>query len=222
MKTEIICFTMQGYELGKKIADVLGHEVNVSCGSKKACEKFNLTYKNHILWTKENFDKADNLIFIGAIGIAVRSIAPYLKSKTTDPAILVLDEKGEFVIPILSGHIGGANKLANTLSQKISSTPVLTTSTDVNNIFAVDSWAVEQGLKVYNPHRIKEVSGKIVNGESIVIMSEIKISGNIPSGVIVEEYSQSGFADVKIMKEPIENSRSLVLLYNDNTNSITF
>lgn len=86
------------------------------------------------------FSSMDALIFVGACGIAVREIAPYVKSKKTDPAVVCIDEAGRFVIPLLSGHIGGANALAVKLAEKLGGTAVVTTATDVRGKFSVDAW----------------------------------------------------------------------------------
>lgn len=92
------------------------------------------------------FNRVHAMIFISSVGIAVREIAPHLKSKATDPAVLVLDELGRFVIPVLSGHIGGANVLAEKLAQKLGATPVITTATDINGRFSVDAWAAKKRI----------------------------------------------------------------------------
>ena len=94
------------------------------------------------------FSEMDALIFVGAAGIAVREIAPYVRDKRTDPAVLCLDERANFVIPLLSGHIGGANALARRLAAALGATAVVTTATDVNGKFSVDTWATERGCAI--------------------------------------------------------------------------
>ena len=90
------------------------------------------------------FEAARLVVFIGAAGIAVRTIAPFIRHKDLDPAVLVIDEKGQFVIPLLSGHIGGANAIARRLAEELQGQAVVTTATDVNALFAVDEWAARQ------------------------------------------------------------------------------
>ena len=106
MSCAYITFTETGLKLAERLA--LSHPGSISRGGKNGVKLSD--------WTAENFQKSDALIFIGAVGIAVRAIAPHCKSKATDPAVIVLDERGRFSIPILSGHLGGANDLAKKLA----------------------------------------------------------------------------------------------------------
>lgn len=107
----------------------------------------------------------DGHVFIMAAGIVVRSIAPLLHHKAEDPAVVVVDDKGQYVISLLSGHIGGANRLARAVAAAIGGTAVITTATDVNNRPAVDIIALERGLKIENPGAIKAVNMALLTGE---------------------------------------------------------
>lgn len=99
-------------------------------------------------WCETVFEQSEVLIFIGACGIAVRTIAPFLDSKYTDPAVLVADEQGGHVISLLSGHLGGANAWTQFLAEGLQADPVITTASDVNGRLAVDVWAVRHGLQI--------------------------------------------------------------------------
>lgn len=117
----------------------------------------------------DNFNKFDALIFITATGIAVRMIAPHIVSKLSDPAVLVIDELGRHVISLLSGHVGGANDLALKVAEIIKSEPVITTATDVNNKFAIDSIAAKLGLMPEPKEAIKVINSAILNGEPVYV-----------------------------------------------------
>ncbi len=120
-------------------------------------------------WTEDAFNKRLPIIFIGACGIAVRSIAPFIKDKLTDSPVIVIDDKGEFVIPVLSGHIGGANELAENIAQAIGASAVITTSTDKNDRFAVDLFAKKNRLYIVNRDGIAKVSAKALRGETLKV-----------------------------------------------------
>ena len=131
-------------------------------------------------WTGEMFRTQEAILFVGACGIAVRSIAPFLKSKWEDPAVLVADELGRHVIPILSGHVGGANALACCLAELLGAEPVLTTATDVNGHFAVDVFAGTNGLVIEEKELAREASARILSGERLAFFSELPVIGLLP------------------------------------------
>lgn len=181
MKIKIIAFTEKGMALGERLQELLingGNSSSLSSGKKE--------YTNLSEWTEDGFKEAEALIFIGAAGIAVRVIAPFIKSKTTDPAVVVIDEKGRFAISLLSGHLGGANGLTEEISNLIGATPVITTATDMNHVFAVDTWAKKNNLSITNPEKIALVSSKILSGKDIYIKSPYEIKGKRPDGVTIE------------------------------------
>ena len=132
--------------------------------------------------TTELFPAVDALIFVGACGIAVRAIAPHLVSKVSDPAVLVIDEAGNFVISLLSGHIGGANDLARALASSLNATPVITTATDVNRRFSADAWAARQGLHIDSIEAAKVFSAAILRGD-LPFFTEFPVEGACPGGL---------------------------------------
>ena len=166
----IIAFTRRGGELGELLAEELGASLDLS-----GQEGFSLA-----AWTAEQFPAREALVFIGAAGIAVRAVAPYIKSKAEDPAVVCLDELGQYAIPLLSGHLGGANALAGKLAALTGGVAVITTATDVNSLFAVDLWAKRQHMAVLQPERIKSVSAKILRGETVRVDSPWPVTGEKP------------------------------------------
>lgn len=179
MKVNLISFTQRGAELGERVAAALrerGDTVSAVHGSGEG----KVSLKD---WTAASFADAEALVFVGAAGIAVRSIAPHVASKVSDPAVVVMDEMGNFVIPLLSGHIGGANRLSRDIAGMIGAVPVLTTGTDVRGVFAVDTWAAGQNLAIVNPGQIKWISARLLAGETIRVRSQYPIAGTPPKGV---------------------------------------
>lgn len=120
-------------------------------------------------WAGERMESGESLLFIGACGIAVRAIAPYIKDKLRDSPVLVMDERGIHVIPLLAGHVGGANALAVYLGDVMQAVPVITTATDLNHRFSVDTFAVKNGLEIVNREGIAKVSAKVLAGERLTI-----------------------------------------------------
>ena len=122
--------------------------------------------------TAEWFERADALVFFTAAGIAVRCIAPFVSDKFHDPAVLVVDENTRYVIPLLSGHAGGANRLAGIIAKALDSQPVITTATDGRGLFAVDVFAVENGLVISDRTKAKRISSRLLAGEEAAVFSD--------------------------------------------------
>lgn len=176
MKIAAACFTQSGMELGEMLRRSFDGLTLTRCSENTPLSD----------WTRENFASCDALVFIGAAGITVRAIAPYVASKVSDPAVIVIDDCGKNVIPLLSGHIGGANSLARALAQKIGANAIITTATDNHGVFAIDEWAARQGFHIDNPDRIKFVSSKLLEGEEVAVKSDFPISGTLPKGMILD------------------------------------
>lgn len=157
----------------------------------------------------DRFATSELLVFVSSCGIAVRKIAPFVHDKRTDPAVVCVDEKGTFVIPLLSGHIGGANALARKLADSLHATPVITTATDINKKFSVDTWATENGCAISSMKLAKAVSAAILEGD-IPLKSDFPVVGNLPNGVISGETGKLGVYLTATNQEPFENTLRLI------------
>ena len=157
----------------------------------------------------ELFGTMDALIFVGAAGIALRSVAPHVRSKKTDPAVLCLDELGTWVIPLLSGHIGGANALARTLGSALGAQCVITTATDVNRRFSVDTWATENGYALSSMAAAKAVSAAILEGD-VPFLSDLPVLTEPAPGLTPGEKGSVGVYIGWEIKEPFDTTLRLV------------
>ena len=119
------------------------------------------------------FKSNDALICLFSLGAVIRLIAPHIKDKKTDPAVIVIDDKAQFVISVLSGHLGGANELSNEIAEKIGSTPVITTAADVNKTIAVDLIGREFGWKIDDDSTVTKISAYMVNKEKIGVFQNV-------------------------------------------------
>lgn len=180
----MICFSLTGQETGEQLADglkALGYEVSLAKKSKYLPDSVSVSTGE---WAGEQFNKADGIIFIGACGIAVRSIAPYIVGKKTDPAVLVVDECGKFVISLLSGHLGGANALTAQAAEILGAAPVVTTATDLHQRFAVDVFAKENQCSIIHMKAAKEVSAALLANKEVGFYSEFPWEGELPRGLV--------------------------------------
>lgn len=178
MKLAIISFTENGIKLSQTVAKRLSRRkvtLYTKCSRYTAEDlKVQRVKESLQVWTAQRMAEGDALLFIGACGIAVRAIAPNLTDKLHDVPVLVMDEEGQYVIPILSGHVGGANELAHELAGLMDACPVITTATDVQKKFAVDLFAKRNHLEIMNKDGIAKVSAKALAGEQLTIAVRAK------------------------------------------------
>lgn len=166
-------------------------------------------------WAGEQMHRKNILLFIGACGIAVRAIAPHLVDKLHDSPVLVMDEEGKFVIPILSGHVGGANEIAKLLADTLQATAVITTATDVNHQFAVDVFAQRNAFIITDKSKIARISSKILSGKTITAAIETghwNGTGELPVQLQLVSYPPCEPVDFVISSEPEDFDAELVLI----------
>ena len=159
MKIAIISVSKKGQELAFDLKDKLDLDSTII--------KCDLYHKNVKKYFPILFYEYDAIIAIMALGILIRSVAPLVESKVTDPAVINIDDNGQFVISALSGHLGGANELACKVAGLIDATPVITTSTDVNKKLGIDVLAKDLYLSIDNTKEILHFNKAILEGREI-------------------------------------------------------
>lgn len=217
MKAGIICFTEHGVLLAEQLTEGMSaHGIQCEAWLKKKEYRAALPVQVGFLegtlseWTKEQFYSKDLLIFIGSTGIAVRSIAPYVQSKKTDPAVIVLDEQGQHAISLLSGHIGGANDLTLLVSEITGAEPVITTATDLHGKFAVDAFAARRDLYMDSMPAAKEIAAALVDNLRVGMRSAFPVFGVIPPELDPTGEEPLGFSIDVQKTSPFEKTLHLV------------
>ena len=205
-KIGVLCFTEQGGRIARQIRDGIGGEI-VLRGGKHVTDPEISPYENLSETVKDWFSSMDAIVFVGACGIAVRAVAPFLKDKCTDPAIVAADETGQFVVSLLSGHVGGANELAGEIAGVLSAVPVITTATDLHHQFAVDLFAMKNDLLLTDRILAKEISAALLHGEAIGFESDYPVKGDISCfskgaslGILVSHWDKSPFEKTLYLK----------------------
>jgi cobalt-precorrin 5A hydrolase len=177
MKLAAVTFTKQG----EKLLNILREKYSIDHFSKSTCTDFKLKEI-----AKKLMKEYEGIIFFSATGIAVRAIAPYITTKDKDPAVLVIDNEGNFVISLLSGHLGGANELTIEIAEKLKAQPVITTATDGLGIEAPDVVAKKNNCAIDDMKAAKDIAALLVGGGKVAFMQE-KDSNYIPKGYVPYE-----------------------------------
>ena len=189
LRAAIFCFSDRGAALAERIAGLFP-------GARTVRPRGDLAAR-----TAECFRECDALIFVGAAGIAVRAIAPHVAAKTADPAVIVADDCGRHVVSLLSGHIGGANRLTRQIAARIGAEPVVTTATDVNQRFSIDEWAAHRGLSIESMDAAKRFSAEILRRD-LPLTGDFPVDGPLPAGVFPGAEGDVGAAISCYRKHP--------------------
>ncbi len=187
-KIAVASFTKTTVDFGNEIVSLLDNN-QYTCITYNAnrnaneVEAFTLM-KNTREWIEENWKGMDAFIFVGGADIVVRLIATFLDDKVKDPAVLVVDEEGRFVVPILGNYLGGGNNLANDLARLLNAKSVITTSQEINKKFNIERFAERNNMEIGNSEQAKTISAAILDGLHIGFYCESAIEGELPSGLI--------------------------------------
>jgi cobalt-precorrin 5A hydrolase len=196
MKLAILSITTGGKRLAEKLARKLPDTTILARKSKKTAGI-----------VADNWPHFDGFIFIMAAGIAVRAIAPLLLHKHKDPCVVVMDEKGQHVISLLSGHIGGGNKLAVRLAAITGGVPVITTASDTLGLLSLDLWAKNNNLVPENQERLTEASAKLVNEKKLSLYTDLK-PRSLPEELLA--VANPELADVIVSHQIFPESRGCI------------
>ena len=208
----IISFTDKGKSLAESIALKLSAQ-GLECLVNSAKRGDQENYIKTDEWAAKNFKKGNILLFVGACGIAVRAIAPFVKDKASDPAVVVMDEEAKFAISLLSGHLGGANDFARKLSGLTGAAAVVTTATDVNSLISIDSFAKDNSLEISDMLLAKDFSACLLKERkcNFVIPEEIadciKIKGRLPQEVSLSNSCDSNGNVPNVVISPFKNTQ---------------
>jgi cobalt-precorrin 5A hydrolase len=198
MNLGILALTDRGLHTARRIADALaGAEiVHLDQGIRNAL--------------RSAWSRYDGIICIMATGIVVRCLSGLARTKYEDPCVIVVDEKGDHAISLLSGHIGGGNSLAVEISRLLGGTPVITTGSDVSSHTSVDLWAIENNLAIINPERLAPISAALLNNGSLGCYQDRRYIERLP-----EDFStchDPGSADIVVSTSFNDSSHPLYLM----------
>ena len=210
-KTAILAITKNGVKIGENLKKIFP-DWSIFAPSKLSNQN------NEIVWYSEPttnkiielFKNNNALICLFSLGAVIRLIAPHLEDKKTDPAVIVIDDKMNFVISVLSGHIGGANELTEEIAEKLGALPVITTAADVNKTIAVDLVGREFSWKIDDDSTVTKISAHMVNEEPIGVLQDTgernwykKLPKNVSMYESIEELKRSNSKAYLIISDKI-------------------
>lgn len=207
IKVAILCFTDQGLSIAQTLQKEFYRSklfTTRTIEGNKDTKQINSVSD----LIEDSFHNYDAWVFVGALGICVRSIASQIKDKASDPAVINVDDQGKFVQAVLSGHIGKANELTTQISRILTAQPVLSTSSDLQNLWALDTFAERYGWKMKSSVPINKIISLFVNRKPTALILKVK-----NKGVQYLEKTCPDFVDIYYDKEDLEHSKYEVILY---------
>jgi cobalt-precorrin 5A hydrolase len=212
MRINAIAFSTNGCRTAIRLKEAFPEE-DLRIFAKTQCDTLGVERieEKASVWTGKSFEECDAIVYIGAIGIAVRYIAPYVKAKTVDPAIVGMDEHGRWAVALLAGHIGGANALTARIAERLGSEPIITTATDLNGKFSVDTFATVNNLRIMGMKTAQDVSVRVLDGGFVGFTSDIPVQGELPAGLTLADSGDFGVSiSTDIEKKPFGTTMRLV------------
>lgn len=203
MRTAVVSLTRRGGELAVRLAGSLGGDAYVKleylpelepCSQAEGAvrrERLFAVPEGFTAFAGTLFGMYDGIVFVMACGIVVRAVAPYIRDKKQDPAVVVMDERGQYAISLLSGHIGGANELAVKAAETVGGVPVITTATDVSGVIAFDVVAQKNHCRIENMAILKKISARLVDGGKLGFLCDYKVEGAIPEYLVAMDNTDS-------------------------------
>ena len=176
MRIAIISVTTKGEALARTLAENLEGKIDLYAKSRGGMDADTVPFDNLGVLVDNIFHEYDGLVFVMAAGIVVRVIAPHVRDKRYDPAVVVMDDAGIHAISLLSGHLGGANELTETVAAAVGARPVITTATDVANLPAPDILAVKLDLGIEPFEDLKAVNAAMVAGQRVSFFIDHQIA----------------------------------------------
>ena len=213
-KIAVLAITKNGIEIGLKLKEYFSDfEIFAPIKFSNDNEKIEWYENSTTQKIVDLFKNNDGIICLFSLGAVIRLLAPHIKDKKTDPAVIVIDDNANFVISVLSGHLGGANELSNEIAEKMGSTPIITTAADVNKTIAVDLVGREFGWKINDDSNVTRISAFMVNKEKIGVFQNIGKKewwkGKLPENITF-------FSDMKELKD--SDSKAYLIITNDEIN----
>jgi len=213
-KIAVLAITKNGIEIGLKLKEYFSDfEIFAPIKFSNNDEKIQWYEDSTTQKIVDLFKNNDGIICLFSLGAVIRLLAPHIKDKKTDPAVIVIDDNANFVISVLSGHLGGANELSNEIAEKMDATPVITTAADVNKTIAVDLVGREFGWKIDDDSNVTRISAFMVNKEKIGVFQNIGKKewwkGKLPENITL-------FSKIEDLKD--SDSKGYLIITNDQIN----